>query len=174
MDIVRGHGHHLLIQRQLHTHQVLRETLSPFPTEHGQWHQHLSRHRITGQTFTLSASMNQDTFFLREPLLKRLLPSFSPYSFSPCFLQQPRSSPSASETMTDGVTRTEVVLPAQSRHIVKGIYQIRWQRQQFLHLLTSSRSLSLSKGTFFFSIPYILRPRAQESAHHKPDRQRSP
>ena len=76
MQALRRSSHHLLIQRQLHTHQVLREFLTPFPTEHRQRHQHLTRNGIAGQTLALSTSMDQDTFLLRKPRFKLLTPDF--------------------------------------------------------------------------------------------------
>ena len=59
--------------------------------------------------------------------------SFSPYSFSPCFLQKPYCTATAAKAMADRITRTEILLPAQACHIVKGFHQIRGQRQQFFH-----------------------------------------
>ena len=148
MQTFRSSSHHLLIKRQLNAHQILRKLLSPLPSEYGQGHQHLAADGIGRQTLALTSGMDQYALFFREPLLKRLLLSFSPYSFSPfsftpysfspysfspCFLQKPDRTATTAKAMADRITRTEILVTAQTRHIMKALHQIRWQGQQLLH-----------------------------------------
>ena len=70
MDIIWRHGHDLLVEGQLQIEQALRKFLSTLPTEHGYWHEHLTRNGIAWQALALSTRMNQDTFVFCEPRLK--------------------------------------------------------------------------------------------------------
>ena len=70
MDAVRSHLHHLFIQWQLHTQEILCEALSPLPPEYWQGHQHLPRYSITGQSLALSTGMDEDAFLLAKPRIE--------------------------------------------------------------------------------------------------------
>ena len=72
MHILGGCLHHLLVEWHLQRQQVLRETLSALPAEHGNGGENLPRRSISRQTAALSASMQQDALLFPQPLAERL------------------------------------------------------------------------------------------------------
>jgi hypothetical protein len=66
--------------------------------------------------------MYQDTLLTSEPRAY-LTPSFT--LLTPRFMEKPGSTPSASKTMADRITGTEILLPAQACHFMETAYKIR-------------------------------------------------
>jgi hypothetical protein len=55
----------------------------------------------------------------------------TPRFLTPRFLEEPGGATTTPETMTDGITGTEVLITGESRYFMKGLHQIRGQRQKF-------------------------------------------
>ena len=64
--------HDAFIERRLYVEQVLRESLSPLPSEYGYGSEHLARGGIRRQPSALSARVQQYSLFRSQPLGERL------------------------------------------------------------------------------------------------------
>ena len=124
VDSLWRQSHHLLVKRQLQTQQILRESLASFPTKHWNRHEHLTRNGITGQALALTTCVNEDALLAREPSIQVRL-ALSTTSL----LEQPCGSSTTTEAMTYRVASTEIVLPTETRHLMKLAYHVWRQRQ---------------------------------------------
>ena len=77
VDALRSHRHQPFVERQLQVKQRLVNALPALPAEHGYGHEHLSLYGIAWQAPALSASMYEDAFLLRQPLLIKFTFPFS-------------------------------------------------------------------------------------------------
>ena len=119
--------HDLLIKRYLQGKEILRKSLSAFPTEYGQRCQYLTRRGIGRQAAALSASMQQDTLLTGEPFTKSRTIAMITLRIAKGLLQEPRGSPTRPQLMSDGIIGTEILVTGKSRNIVETAYEIRRQ-----------------------------------------------
>ena len=128
VDALRSHLHHLLVEGQLQTEQILRKTLTTLPTEHRYRGEYLARRGVRWQATTLSASVQKYALFAWQPLAERL-------AILNCHtgLKQPSGASATTQLMTNRVVGTEVLLATESCYIVKTIHQVWWEGKEFLH-----------------------------------------
>ena len=119
--------HDLLIKRNLQGKEILRKSLSAFPTEYGQRCQYLTRRGIGRQAAALSASMQQDALLTGEPFTKSRTIAMITLRITKGLLQEPRGSPTRPQLMSDGIVGTEILVTGKSRNIVETAYEIRRQ-----------------------------------------------
>ena len=127
MKTCRSGLHDLLIKRNLQGKEILRKSLSAFPTEYGQRCQYLTRRGIGRQAAALSASMQQDALLTGKPFTKSRAIAMITLRIAKGLLQEPRSSPTRSQLMSDRIIGTEILVTGKSRNIVETSYEIRRQ-----------------------------------------------
>ena len=106
--------HHLFIERQLQGQEILRQTLSPLPSEHRDGREYLARRGIGRQATTLPASMQEDAFLASQPRVERV-----GGLRTPGLHQQPGRASATTNAMSLRVAGTEKLAGWQTRNLMK-------------------------------------------------------
>ena len=132
IDIAAGHQrakavgsgrHDAFVERKLEREERLIEALAACPTKHGDGQQHLAAGRIGRQAATLTAGVQEDAFFARQPFVK-VFSSLGEGSF----FEQPSGTAAAAQFAVDGIGGTEIFSRGQVADRVETVHDIGGER----------------------------------------------
>ena len=133
MQVVRCLSHNLLIEWHLQRQQVLRQSLSPLPSEHRYGCQYLSRRCVGWQSSALTAGMQEYPLLTAKPLVEGNTSFFTPHSsfLTPRFvrlLEQPCRSASRPKLTVYRVISTKPLLAWVASDIMETSHQV-WRKR---------------------------------------------
>ena len=138
IDVAAGHegaqavgsgSHDAFVERKLEREERLVEALAACPTKHGDGQQHLAAGRISRQAAALTAGVEEDALFARQPFVE-VFGSLGEGGF----FEQPRGAAAAAQFAVDGIGGAEIFSRGQVADRVETVHDIGGERQQFLHI----------------------------------------
>ena len=100
--------------------QRLANLLSPRPTEHRHWREHLAARGVRRQTAALAAGVEQHALFLSEPFLEWGLGLI----VAARRLEQPRRAAARAEFVAYGVGSAKIFVMGKARNVVETINDV--------------------------------------------------
>ena len=138
IDVAAGHEraqavgsgrHDAFVEGELEREERLVEALAACPTKYGNGQQHFAAGRIGRQAATLTAGVEENALFARQPFVE----VFGPLGEGG-FFEQPRGAAAAAQFAVDGIGGAEIFSRGQVADRVETVHDIGGERQQFLHI----------------------------------------